>query len=93
MGNDRHATVIRPDWEPDYKFQVMLELLRIKFSSPRLRERLLSTGQTTLIEGNTWCDNTFGVCVCPDCQAKNKSARNMLGKLLEQVRDEIRLAQ
>jgi ribA/ribD-fused uncharacterized protein len=89
MGNDRNLTALRQDWEPDYKFEVMLELLRLKFSESDLRQKLLATENRTLIEGNTWHDNIFGVCVCSSCRKENKSARNMLGKLLEQVRAEI----
>ena len=46
---------IRPDWE-EVKADVMLRILRQKFSSPTLKSRLLGTGDTELIEGNVWGD-------------------------------------
>jgi hypothetical protein len=89
LGNDRKLTVVRPDWE-EVKDDIMLDLLRIKFSDSILSIKLRATYPLSLIEGNTWHDNYWGVCVCPTCQSVSKPARNMLGRLLEQVRDEIR---
>ncbi len=60
----------------------MLDLLRIKFTIPTLRERLLATGDQTLIEGNTWGDTYWGVC--------RGVGLNNLGTLLMQVREECR---
>lgn len=81
---------LRPDWE-NVKVPVMLDLLRVKFSVPALRERLLATGNAELIEGNTWHDNFWGDCTCgrPECQ---EPGNNTLGDLLMQVRAEIREA-
>lgn len=82
----RHIT-LRPDWE-SVKDQIMLDILRIKFSDPDLKEKLLSTGDSELIEGTTWHDNYWGNCSCSKC--KDKIGNNMLGKLLMQVREECR---
>lgn len=71
---------LKPNWE-EIKDGVMLEGLRWKFSHPDLREKLLATGDAELIEGNFWGDTYWGVC--------NGVGKNMLGKLLMQVRDEI----
>jgi ribA/ribD-fused uncharacterized protein len=72
---------LRPDWE-NVKTDVMLLLLRQKFSHYSLRELLLSTGNAELVEGNTWGDTFWGVC--------NGKGSNFLGKLLMQVREEVR---
>ena len=72
---------LRPDWE-EVKDQVMLDALRKKFSDDKLRSMLLATGEEYLIEGNTWGDKYWGVC--------DGVGLNHLGKLLMQVREEIK---
>lgn len=71
----------KPDWEK-IKDQIMLDLLRIKFSKPGLGKALLDTGDAELIEGNTWNDTYWGVC--------KGVGQNKLGKMLMQVREELR---
>lgn len=78
---------LRKDWE-DIKEEVMLIGLRHKFSNPDLRRKLLATGNEELIEGNHWCDNFWGVCHCLKCQ--DKVGQNNLGKLLMELREEIK---
>ena len=72
---------LREDWE-EIKDQVMLNALRQKFMDKQFKEKLLATGNQILVEGNTWGDTYWGVC---RGQGKNK-----LGKLLMQVREEIK---
>ena len=72
---------MREDWET-VKDTIMLEGLRAKFSIKGLREKLLATGDEELIEGNHWHDTYWGVC--------NGVGKNKLGKMLMQVREEIR---
>lgn len=72
---------LRPDWE-EIKDKVMLTGLRKKFADPKLRKLLLATGDEELIEGNYWGDTYWGVC--------NGVGQNKLGKLLMQVREEIK---
>jgi ribA/ribD-fused uncharacterized protein len=72
----------RADWETA-KFTVMEECVRYKFTHhPELRAQLLATGDAYLEEGNTWNDQIWGV--------SNGIGENRLGKLLMQVRKEIR---
>ena len=78
---------LRPDWE-QIKEEVMLTGLRLKFAIPTLRIQLLMTGNEELIEGTTWHDNEWGDCSCERC--KNIPGKNKLGKLLMQVRAEIK---
>jgi ribA/ribD-fused uncharacterized protein len=75
---------LRPDWE-SIKDKVMEDVLREKFKIGHLKEKLLATGAEELIEGNTWNDRYWGVC--------NGSGKNMLGKLLMKIRDELKLSQ
>jgi ribA/ribD-fused uncharacterized protein len=82
-----NAIKLRRDWE-SVKLDIMEQLLRIKFSNPELRDRLLSTGDEELVEGNHWHDTFFGVCNCPRCKGKGQ---NHLGKSLMKIRTEIRI--
>lgn len=72
---------LREDWE-SVKMDVMRELLRMKFSNKVLRAELLGTGEARLVEGNYWNDRYWGVC--------NGRGENRLGKLLMEIREEIR---
>ena len=72
---------LRSDWE-QMKVTVMREVLGIKFLDPELSSKLLATGNEELIEGNTWNDRFWGVC--------RGSGRNVLGKLLMEIREERR---
>lgn len=80
LGN---AVDMRQDWE-HVKLSVMREALVKKFEDPILREKLVATGTTPLVEGNTWHDNFWGDCLCPRC--KNKRGYNVLGIMLMELR-------
>jgi hypothetical protein len=73
--------VIDPRFESN-RLRIMLDLLLDKFSDKRLKKKLLATGKAKLIEGNWWGDIYWGV-----CKGKGK---NMLGRLLMLVREELR---
>ena len=72
---------IREDWN-DVKVSIMTEIVREKFKNPILRELLIATDNAELIEGNFWNDKFWGVC--------RGVGENNLGKILMQIRDEIR---
>lgn len=72
---------LRNGWEDD-KLNVMLALLRMKFSDPELAQKLLATGDAELVEGNTWGDREWGVC--------NGVGKNLLGRSLMKIRDELK---
>lgn len=74
---------MRPDWE-SIKLEVMLGLVRQKFAHETHRLALLATGDAELIEGNYWGDTFWGVC--------KGRGENHLGKILMQVRQELREA-
>lgn len=71
---------LRKDWG-DVRVPIMLELLEIKFSKPELQKKLIATGDLELIEDNEWRDTFWGKC--------HGKGRNMLGRLLMVVRDEL----
>lgn len=61
----------------------MKQLLRKKFTQhPELAEKLLATGDIELVEENTWGDRYWGVC--------GGAGENNLGKLLMEIRSELR---
>lgn len=70
------------------KNSVMLRLLRTKFEREPMRSQLLATGDAHLEEGNWWHDQYWGNCTCP-MHAKT-AGENWLGRLLMQVREEMR---
>jgi N-glycosidase YbiA len=74
----------RDDWE-QVKVKLMRMLLRKKFEHPVLADMLLETGDAELIEGNTWGDTFWGQC--------GGRGENWLGRLLMQVRDELKARQ
>lgn len=82
-----HSAPMRPDWNR-IKVDWMLQLLRWKFSQEPLRGQLLATEDAELIEGNLWHDNFWGSCTCQKC--KDLPKENHLGRLLMQVRSELR---
>lgn len=73
---------LRKDWE-EVKLTEMYNICKIKFTeNPNLTKRLLETGSMVLIEENDWNDYFWGVC--------GGKGENHLGKILMQIRDEIR---
>lgn len=76
---------LRSDWDA-VRLEKMLEVVRAKFSNPALAELLVDTGDAELVEINTWNDKFWG--------AVDENGvlvgENHLGKILMQVRAEIR---
>lgn len=70
---------LRDDWEK-VKLGIMLHLVRVKFGTVAFEDKLLSTGEAELIEGNYWNDTFWGVC--------RGRGENHLGKILMKVRGE-----
>lgn len=74
---------LRPDWD-GLKIPLMERLVRIKFGqNPDLKAKLLATGNTPLVEDNTWGDTFWGTC--------NGQGRNNLGRILQAAREEYQL--
>ena len=72
------------NWD-EISYDIMLDILRAKFSVPELAEMLESTGDAYLEEGNHWHDNRWGRCTCEKCRAKE--GKNWLGEILMRVRN------
>ena len=69
---------LRPDWE-EVKDEIMFVGLFLKFTQhSHLADKLLSTYNRDLEEGNNWGDKYWGTV--------NGEGENMLGKLLMQIR-------
>lgn len=77
---------LREHWDIKIRYDVMLKLLSAKFSG-ELSEGLRLTGDSILIEGNHWHDNTWGRCSCENCQ--DVMGHNMLGWMLMQLRTKL----
>ena len=73
---------LRKDWE-QVKIGIMEDLLLKKFEDPRLKSRLLGTGDQYLQETNWWGDTFWGVC--------NGKGFNHLGKLLMKLRSKCKM--
>ena len=74
---------LRENWEI-IKVPTMKKLVDQKFDYPKFRNKLLSSGDAELIEGNYWHDNFWGDCYCKKC--KNIPGQNKLGKILMKKR-------
>ena len=82
-----NKVTMREDW-PTVRIPIMTEVNRAKYSQhPELAAKLKATDEALLIEGNTWCDNTWGSCTCPKCVHKIKN--NFLGKIEMMIRGEL----
>ncbi len=84
---------LRPDWET-IKDSIMRDLLRQKFSDISHQElaiQLIQTQDKPLLEGNYWHDNYWGSCTCKVCfHRKLSPGKNMLGKMLMEIRAELK---
>jgi N-glycosidase YbiA len=77
---------MRDDWD-EVRVDIMYELLKEKFQDLTLAIKLIDTFPISLIEGNKWHDNFWGICSCMKC--RNTESHNMLGFLLMRVRGEL----
>jgi ribA/ribD-fused uncharacterized protein len=77
---------LRPRWDA-IKLDVMRTCLQQKFKDPELRAKLLATWPGTITEGNNHGDDFWGV------RNDTGKGENMLGKMLMEERDRLRLPQ
>lgn len=79
------SCILRKDWEA-VKFDVMMAVLRSKFTFERSEGHLLlGTGNALLTEGTFWNDDTWGVML----NKPNRPGRNWLGTMLMARRAEL----
>lgn len=75
------------DWD-ERKRYLMLEIVTAKFSqNPEYRDRLLETGEQTIVELNSWGDTYWGA------KSNTGEGKNMLGRILMGVRSSLRFDQ
>lgn len=78
----KHIT-FRPEWNDEFKLQVMYDLVHQKFfDNPELRAKLIATENEELVEGNSWNDIFWGVC--------RDRGQNHLGRIIMQIREELK---
>ena len=76
------SVTLRDDWE-EIKNNVMYAVCMAKFTQHEdLKQKLLATGDATLIEGNYWYDTYWGVC--------KGEGYNWLGIILMNIRDRLK---
>ena len=68
----------------DNKLKIMLYAQRKKYSQEPFRSNLLGTGDCHIEEGNYWKDLYWGV------DLKTRKGENNLGKIIMQVREELK---
>ena len=74
--------LLNPRWNPKFKVEVMQDAVLRKFiANPELLDKLLATGQETIVEGNTWGDRFWGV-----DPIGSENGENHLGRILMDVR-------
>lgn len=74
---------VKADWEAN-KNQIMLNICRLKFACPDLRDMLEATKDAILEEGNNWNDTYWGISL------KTGKGKNHLGLILMRIREENR---
>ena len=73
-----------PDWN-EKRVDYMRLVVGYKFNQNNdLRDMLIATANTYLIEDNYWHDNFWGNCKCSKCY---EPGFNMLGKILMELRE------
>lgn len=74
-------------WDEYRRYDAMILVQGTKFAPGTLLAGwLVGLGDTILIEGNQWHDNTWGVCYCGQC----KNGHNLLGWILMRQRSFLR---
>lgn len=81
LGQSRKIPIV-PDWD-EKRVVVMKYALQQKFKHPKLREILLGTKKRELIENSPF-DKYWGI-------GKDGKGKNMLGKLLMELRSDLSL--
>lgn len=79
-----------PNWSDTYRLELMHDLVHQKFTEVSLKQKLLDTTGRALVEGNTWHDNFFGICVCGNCpkeKLRPQEEKNNLGRILMKIRE------
>lgn len=68
------------------KYDIMYNILKTKYSDPEMRKRLLDTGNENIVITCLNHDHEWYSCRCSKCKGYG---RNILGKLLMELRNEL----
>lgn len=82
---------LREDWEEIKRNVMRFGVERKFFDNPDLSQQLLATGNSILIEGNYWHDQTWGNCFCEEHE--DEDGENALGIILMNTRLTLRAQQ
>ena len=90
--NAKHYNnIIKAERDPEWinkKYDILYQLLYQKFNdNPDLTDYLLNHTPDKIVYYNLCHDNELGQCTCHICS--NKSGRNIIGKLLMQLRNDL----
>lgn len=80
---------LRESW-PSERVDVMRKLLKIKFNTTGLKEKLIHLEGQELVEGNYHHDTFWGKCFC---NIHRGQGNNQLGKLLSELSTQLKLEQ
>jgi ribA/ribD-fused uncharacterized protein len=78
---------LRQNWD-QIKYEIMKDINRIKYSEPEMKGFLLGTGDQYIQEGNNHQDFYYGCCLIDGKWV----GENNLGKILMEIREELRNA-
>jgi ribA/ribD-fused uncharacterized protein len=79
-------TTKKPGWDEIHRQPSMFSVRDAQYTqNPDLKQRLLNTEDSLLIEGNWWHDNFWGDCNCPKCICI--PGENYLGKTHMSLRE------
>lgn len=79
---DSYKQQLVPNWD-NIKLGIMDTLLRIKFNTPELMNKLLETRDADIQEGNNWNDTFWGV------DLLTGQGHNHLGRLIMDIRSDL----
>ena len=83
------SVALRENWN-DIRIDVMRYALKKKFApNTELAIKLLATGDTRLVESNTWHDNFWGDCIC-EVKCSDINGKNTLGEMLMEIRNDLK---
>lgn len=92
LGRSRQIPFVESEWEK-VREKVFLDVLRAKFDTPHMKQKLLDTGDRKLVEASPY-DEIWGVGLSEnDPRIFDESewkGLNLLGKLLMQIREEVK---
>ena len=76
---------LRPDWK-QVQEKALRRILRKKFLTRSMAQKLVDTGTEELVYTNTRCELYLGRCVCKRCQGEGV---NTVGRLMMELRDHL----